>query len=197
MVSHILKRDPTYPKQVREEEEELRTREESSGSCSIEPILAQARKSRLFKISDLTLSLKRGSSRSSENLTASTRFLSLKRPIPRFGETPRISNFKTLILSLGRGGETKVALNLSESKVDVEVVHKMGFFIDPVTRRTYKYRTDRQTTATDEPEPIAPNPPASHVPSSSSATMPSNQMIMDELVSLRGFITTRMDAFDT
>ncbi|KAF1879765.1 hypothetical protein Lal_00039709 [Lupinus albus] len=27
--------------------------------------------------------------------------------------------------------------------------------------------------------------------------MPTNQMIMDELVSLRGYITTRMDAFDT
>ncbi|KAF1884336.1 hypothetical protein Lal_00033509 [Lupinus albus] len=60
MVSHILERDPTYPKQVREEEEELETREESSGSRSSEPVLAQARKSRLFKISDLTLSLKRG-----------------------------------------------------------------------------------------------------------------------------------------
>ncbi|KAF1892827.1 hypothetical protein Lal_00035471 [Lupinus albus] len=31
-------------------------------------------------------------------------------------------------------GETKVALNLHESKVDVEVVHKMGFVIDLVTR---------------------------------------------------------------
>ncbi|KAF1870810.1 hypothetical protein Lal_00030119 [Lupinus albus] len=41
--------------------------------------------------------------KTSENLTASTCFLSLKRPIPRLGETPRISNFKTLILSLGRG----------------------------------------------------------------------------------------------
>ncbi|KAF1885965.1 hypothetical protein Lal_00049394 [Lupinus albus] len=40
-------------------------------------------------------------------------------------------------------GETKVALNLRESKVDIEVVHKMGFVTDPVTRRTYKHRTDR------------------------------------------------------
>ncbi|KAF1858983.1 hypothetical protein Lal_00000805 [Lupinus albus] len=94
-------------------------------------------------------------------------------------------------------GETKVALNLRESKVDVEVVHKMGFVIDPVTRRTYKHRTDRQTAPTDEPEPTAPNEPESHAPSSSSSTMPTNQMIMDELVSLRGYITTRMDAFDT
>ncbi|KAF1863122.1 hypothetical protein Lal_00015603 [Lupinus albus] len=94
-------------------------------------------------------------------------------------------------------GETKVALNLRERKVDIEVVHKMGFVIDPVTRRTYKHRTDRQTAPTDEPEPTAPNQPKSHAPSSSSAAMPTNQMIMDELVSLRGYITTRMDAFDT
>ncbi|KAF1864787.1 hypothetical protein Lal_00039963 [Lupinus albus] len=94
-------------------------------------------------------------------------------------------------------GETKVALNLRERKVDIEVVHKMGFVIDPVTLRTYKHRTDRQTAPTDEPEPTAPNQPESHAPSSSSAAMPTNQMIMDELISLRGYITTRMDAFDT
>ncbi|KAF1885891.1 hypothetical protein Lal_00015479 [Lupinus albus] len=67
-------------------------------------------------------------------------------------------------------GETKVALNLRESKIDIEVVHKMGFVIDP---------------------------PESHAQSSASAAMPTNQMIMDEFVSLRGYITTRMDAFDT
>ncbi|KAF1885979.1 hypothetical protein Lal_00032289 [Lupinus albus] len=95
-------------------------------------------------------------------------------------------------------GETKVALNLRESKVDIEVVHKMGFVIDPVTRRTYKHRTDRQPAPTDEPEPTtAPNQPESHAQSSASTTMPTNQMIMYELVSLRGYITTRMDAFDT
>ncbi|KAF1866334.1 hypothetical protein Lal_00024341 [Lupinus albus] len=95
-------------------------------------------------------------------------------------------------------GETKVTLNLRESKVDIEVVHKMGFVIDPVTRRTYKHRTDRQLAHTDEPEPTAvPNQPESHAQSSSSAAMPTNQMIMDELVSLRGYIATRMNAFDT
>ncbi|KAF1891591.1 hypothetical protein Lal_00042586 [Lupinus albus] len=52
-------------------------------------------------------------------------------------------------------GEIKVALNLRESKVDIEFVLKMGFVIDPVTRRTYKHRTDRQPTPTDEPEPTA------------------------------------------
>ncbi|KAF1885766.1 hypothetical protein Lal_00008504 [Lupinus albus] len=74
----------------------------------------------------------------------------------------------------------------------------MGFVIDPITRRTYKHRTDRQPAPTDELEPTTePNQPESHAPSSSSAAMPTNQMIMDELVSLRGYITTRMDAFDT
>ncbi|KAF1892782.1 hypothetical protein Lal_00046727 [Lupinus albus] len=95
-------------------------------------------------------------------------------------------------------GETKVALNLRESKVDIEVVHKMGFIIDPVTRRTYKDRNDRQLAPIDEPEPTAePNQPESHAASSSSTAMPTNQMIMDELVSLRGYITKRMDSFDT
>ncbi|KAF1894575.1 hypothetical protein Lal_00031395 [Lupinus albus] len=72
-------------------------------------------------------------------------------------------------------GETKVALNLRESKVDIEVVHMMGFIIDPVTRRTYKHRTDRQPAPTDEPQPTTePNQPKSHAQSSSSAAMPTN-----------------------
>ncbi|KAF1874279.1 hypothetical protein Lal_00035358 [Lupinus albus] len=95
-------------------------------------------------------------------------------------------------------GETKVALNLRESKVDIEVVHNMGFVIDLVTRRTYKHRTYRQPAPTDELEPTtAPNQPESHAQSSASAAIPTNHMIMDELVSLRGYITTRMDGFDT
>ncbi|KAF1864724.1 hypothetical protein Lal_00039206 [Lupinus albus] len=74
----------------------------------------------------------------------------------------------------------------------------VGFVIDLVTRRTYKHRTNRQPAPTDEPEPTtAPNQPESHAQSSASAAMLTNQMIMDELVSLRGYITTRMDDFDT
>ncbi|KAF1888157.1 hypothetical protein Lal_00039195 [Lupinus albus] len=75
---------------------------------------------------------------------------------------------------------------------DVLQTHSYNLF----TRRTYKHRTDLQTAPTDEPEPTAPNQPESLAPSSSTAAMPTNQMIMDELVSLRGYITTRMDAFD-
>ncbi|KAF1866171.1 hypothetical protein Lal_00031475 [Lupinus albus] len=49
-------------------------------------------------------------------------------------------------------GEIKVALNLRESKIDVEVVHKMmGFTIDPIDRCTYKHRTDRPTAPTEQP----------------------------------------------
>ncbi|KAF1874275.1 hypothetical protein Lal_00030294 [Lupinus albus] len=74
----------------------------------------------------------------------------------------------------------------------------MGFVIDLVTRRTYKHRTYRQPAPTDELEPTtAPNQPESHAQSSASAAIPTNHMIMDELVSLRGYITTRMDGFDT
>ncbi|KAF1858837.1 hypothetical protein Lal_00028205 [Lupinus albus] len=59
------------------------------------------------------------------------------------------------------------------------------------------HRTDRPTAPTAQPEPIIPNPPEFQSQSSSSAAMPSNQMIMNELVSLQGYITTRMDALDT
>ncbi|KAF1884381.1 hypothetical protein Lal_00033557 [Lupinus albus] len=90
-----------------------------------------------------------------------------------------------------------MALNLSESKIDVEVIHKMGFTLDPITRRTYRHRIDQPTAPTALPKPTIPNQHEFHAPSSSSAAMPLNQMIMDELVSLRGYITTRMDALDT
>ncbi|KAF1864636.1 hypothetical protein Lal_00039270 [Lupinus albus] len=36
------------------------------------------------------------------------------------------------LFSVSLDGETKVALNLRERKIDVEVVHKMGFSIDPI-----------------------------------------------------------------
>ncbi|KAF1891575.1 hypothetical protein Lal_00015175 [Lupinus albus] len=69
---------------------------------------------------------------------------------------------------------TKVALNLRESKIDVEVCHNMGFTIDPIDRRTYRHRTDRPTAPTAQPEPTIPNQPEFHAPSSSSTAMPSN-----------------------
>ncbi|KAF1884291.1 hypothetical protein Lal_00042943 [Lupinus albus] len=41
-----------------------------------------------------------------------------------------------------------------------------------------------------------PRPSTFHDESSSSSSMPTNQMIMDELFSLRGYIAKRMDALD-
>ncbi|KAF1888584.1 hypothetical protein Lal_00011358 [Lupinus albus] len=94
-------------------------------------------------------------------------------------------------------GETKFTLNLHESKIVFEVIHKMGFSIVPHDRRTYRHRTDRPTApSTDQPEPTNKNPAEFHAQSSTSAAIPSNQMIMDELFSLRGYITIRMDALD-
>ncbi|KAF1892985.1 hypothetical protein Lal_00039969 [Lupinus albus] len=107
--------------------------------------------------------------------------------------------FTTNILkhfSVSTAGETTVALNLHESKIDVEVVHKMGFFIDPRDHRTYKHKTDRPTSPTAQAEPANPNPSDFHAQSSSSAAMPPNQMIIDELFSLRDYISNRMDALD-
>ncbi|KAF1864708.1 hypothetical protein Lal_00032028 [Lupinus albus] len=112
-----------------------------------------------------------------------------------YGET--VKKIDILSVGVSLDGDTKVALNLRESKIDIEVVHKMGFSLDPVTRRTYRHLVDRPTTPTDQPEPTPPNQPEVQAHSSSSAAMSSNQMIMDELVSLRGYITTRMDAIDT
>ncbi|KAF1898763.1 hypothetical protein Lal_00000665 [Lupinus albus] len=108
-----------------------------------------------------------------------------------------LKNIETKLHGVSLDGETKVALNLRESKIDIEVFHKKGFVLDPITRRTYKHRTDCQTAPTNQPEPTAPNQPEFQAPSSSFVVMPSNKMIMDELVSLRGYITTRMDAIHT
>ncbi|KAF1862577.1 hypothetical protein Lal_00014117 [Lupinus albus] len=86
----------------------LEREEESSGSRSSEPILAQARKSRLFKISDLTLSLKRGilaQARISLSQQASSRssdpFLVWER-LPEFPISKHCSSRLGEVLSLKR-----------------------------------------------------------------------------------------------
>ncbi|KAF1881650.1 hypothetical protein Lal_00039868 [Lupinus albus] len=76
------------------------------------------------------------------------------------------------------------------SDIELQLMYAIKFNI--------KTSYPRQPAPTDEPEPTAePHQPESLAQSSSSAAMPTNQMIMDELVSLRGYITTRMDVFDT
>ncbi|KAF1868052.1 hypothetical protein Lal_00033993 [Lupinus albus] len=123
-------------------------------------------------------------------------FSSICCDIPMQGD---VTDFGLILehLDVSLDGETKVALNLRESKIDIEAVHKMGFTLDPVTRRFYRHRTDQQTTPIEQLEPTKPDQPEVQAPSSSYVGMPSNQMIMDELVSLRGYITTRMDTIDT
>ncbi|KAF1893033.1 hypothetical protein Lal_00024153 [Lupinus albus] len=96
--------------------------------------------------------------------------------------------------------ESKITLNARDSEIDVDVIHRMGFFRD-LNDRVYKHRSDRPATPIDPPASAFVNPPAPHPStfqseSSSSAQIPSNQMIMDELFSLRGYISTRMDSFD-
>ncbi|KAF1898674.1 hypothetical protein Lal_00023683 [Lupinus albus] len=92
--------------------------------------------------------------------------------------------------------ETKVPLNLRESKIDVDVVHKMGFSADPRDRsdRTYLHKSDKkpQPSHQPEPNPAAPQPSEFHAQSSSSVVMPTNQMIMDEL----GEIVKKISASD-
>ncbi|CAL0299302.1 unnamed protein product [Lupinus luteus] len=104
-------------------------------------------------------------------------------------------------IGVSTNSETKVPLNLRESKIDVEVVHKMGFSANPCDRsgRTYKHRSDKEPAPDNqtEPNPHTPQPSEFHAQSSSSAVMPSNKMIMDELHSLRGYITNQMDALDS
>nr|CCH47189.1 hypothetical protein [Lupinus angustifolius] len=103
--------------------------------------------------------------------------------------------------SVSTNGETKVHLNLRESQIDVEVIHKIGFTQDPQTC-TYKHRTNKLTAAAEPSEPEPPNPPEPqpsefHDQSSSSTAMPTNQMIMDELFTFRGYITNQMDPLNS
>nr|UBX54608.1 NRT1/ PTR FAMILY 4.2-like protein [Lupinus angustifolius] len=75
----------------------------------------------------------------------------------------------------------------------------MGLTFD-LRDRTYKHKKDRPPSPEPEPTPANPSEPQPsefHAQSSSSVVMPSNQMIMDELISLRGYITNQMDAFDS
>ncbi|KAF1869461.1 hypothetical protein Lal_00022867 [Lupinus albus] len=96
--------------------------------------------------------------------------------------------------------ESKITLNPRDSMIDVDVIHKMGFFRD-LTDRIYKSQSDKSAALDDPTANVSVNPPAQqpsnfHTESSSSAQMPSNQMIMDELFSLRGYISNWMDALD-
>ncbi|KAF1884153.1 hypothetical protein Lal_00035218 [Lupinus albus] len=97
-------------------------------------------------------------------------------------------------------GESKITLNARDSKTDVHVIHKMGFFRE-LTDRVYRHQSDKSTAPADPTANVSVNPHAQqpyafHTESSSSAQMPSNQMIMVELFSVPGYISNRMDTLD-
>ncbi|KAF1864747.1 hypothetical protein Lal_00039916 [Lupinus albus] len=94
-------------------------------------------------------------------------------------------------------GESKITLNACDIKIDVDVIHIMGFFRD-LTDKIYKHRSGKLVDPTTNVyvNPHAQQPSDFHTESSSSACMPSNQIIMDEICSLRGYISNRMDARD-
>ncbi|KAF1879868.1 hypothetical protein Lal_00014168 [Lupinus albus] len=76
----------------------------------------------------------------------------------------------------------------------------MCFFRD-LTARVYKHRSVRLAVPVDPPANVflnspAPRPSTFQSESSSFAQITSNQMIKDELFSIRGNISIRMDALD-
>ncbi|KAF1884521.1 hypothetical protein Lal_00028399 [Lupinus albus] len=83
-------------------------------------------------------------------------------------------------------GETNIEFDARDSKIDMDVFHKMGFFQDSIDLH-FKHLNDQSTAHADVPTIDQPDPQPSpfNVESSSSSTMPINQMIMDDLFSLR------------
>ncbi|KAF1879874.1 hypothetical protein Lal_00014174 [Lupinus albus] len=55
-------------------------------------------------------------------------------------------------------GESKITLNVRDSKIDVDVIHKMGFFRD-LTDRVYKHRSDKMAAPVDPTSNVFVNPP--------------------------------------
>ncbi|KAF1872191.1 hypothetical protein Lal_00039351 [Lupinus albus] len=95
------------------------------------------------------------------------------------------------------GGESKILLDARDSKIDVNVIHKMRFFRD-TTDMIYKHRSEHQIAPSENPssDPTTQQHSSFSAKSLSCDFIPSNQMVMDELFSLRDYITTRMDALD-
>ncbi|KAF1881698.1 hypothetical protein Lal_00032169 [Lupinus albus] len=93
--------------------------------------------------------------------------------------------------------EYKTLLDARDRKIDVDVIHNMGFFQDP-TNMIYKHCSEHHTAPSEN---LSVEPPSQQYSSfpveyASSGSMPSNLMVMGELFSLRCYITTRMDAPD-
>ncbi|KAF1894335.1 hypothetical protein Lal_00027183 [Lupinus albus] len=116
--------------------------------------------------------------------------------MPKFSNHSEINDIELQLMA----GESKIIVNARDSKIYVDVIHKMGFFRD-LNDRVYNHRSDRRAAPVEPPaqafvNPPAPQPSTFQSESSSSAQIRSNQMIMDELFSLSGYISTRMDALD-
>ncbi|KAF1872384.1 hypothetical protein Lal_00016682 [Lupinus albus] len=75
---------------------------------------------------------------------------------------------------------SKILLDAREIKIDVDVIQKMGFLRDPIYMIN-KHRSDQQTAHTENPSVDSPiqQPFAFQIESSSSASIPTNQMMMD------------------
>ncbi|KAF1877721.1 hypothetical protein Lal_00040439 [Lupinus albus] len=93
--------------------------------------------------------------------------------------------------------ESNIELDVRDSKIDLDVIQKIGFFQDPIDLH-FKPPNDELAALTNVPISDKPDlePSQFHVYSSSSSNMPTNKMIKDKLVSLRGYITTRMHSLD-
>ncbi|KAF1888632.1 hypothetical protein Lal_00011406 [Lupinus albus] len=132
-------------------------------------------------------------------LTIMNHMWSVRETISRLPYAIIISNILEQF-GVSTASESKITLNARDSKIDVDVIHNMSFFQD-LTDRVYKHRSDKlavpiNLTANLFVNPPAPQPSTFQSESSSFAQIPSNQMIMDELFSLRGYISNRMDALD-
>ncbi|KAF1894644.1 hypothetical protein Lal_00027021 [Lupinus albus] len=88
----------------------------------------------------------------------------------------------------------------SQKYLSILVSQRLGFF-RVLNDRVYKHISGRLAAPVEPPTHAFVNPPEPQSStfqseSSSSAQIPTNQMIMDELFSLRGYISTRMDVLD-
>ncbi|KAF1893087.1 hypothetical protein Lal_00035528 [Lupinus albus] len=81
--------------------------------------------------------------------------------------------------------ECKIVLDALDSKIDVDVIHKMGFFRDSKDM-IYKHQSDQQIAPMENfsTDPPTSQPSTFHPKSSSYASISTNKMIMDELLSL-------------
>ncbi|KAF1884284.1 hypothetical protein Lal_00042936 [Lupinus albus] len=78
-------------------------------------------------------------------------------------------------LGVSTTGESNVDLDAMDSKIEVDVIHKIGLFRDP-NDLFYKYRSDQHFAPMKDPstDPPAPRPSTFHDESSSSIAMPTN-----------------------